>query len=101
MLILLNERSIGLEGRCYRQLKQYIYLNKLYSGTWCELFKTQKYKKTMIHRHKMLSRYHRTMKRVLSTKGLTFYYYSPANQLLCNDYGLAYLIEVTIKPNEN
>jgi len=94
MLILLNERSIDLEGRCYRQLKQYIYLNKLYSGTWCELFKTQKYKKTITHRNRMLSRYHRTMRRLIPSKGVVKGSYTPVSVLISDRRVVGYLVEI-------
>ena len=66
MIIYLSENSEGLEYRVFKCLRHYYYISANIRDSWGKLFKTDNYKRALVNQEKVLQRYHRLIKRLIT-----------------------------------
>ena len=66
-LLILEDTSSGLELKLFKAFRHVFYIDAKYRNTWCELFKTTKYRKALRNKNKCVRRIHRLLTKIAPT----------------------------------
>ena len=66
-LLILEDTSSGLELKLFKTIRHVFYIDAIYRNTWCELFKTTKYRKALRNKNKCVRRIHRLLTKIEPT----------------------------------
>ena len=63
----MEDTSSGLELKLFKAFRHVFYIDAKYRNTWCELFKTTKYRKALRNKNKCVRRIHRLLTKIEPT----------------------------------